>query len=112
MKQIELSKNGCSVKGDTVQEMKKMLVGDLMTERERKGKIYPKGNYKQLSQRPAGDSSLQTDRAEKGTCVHPLFGVDECPKPAHQGISAPGFLAGDGRALELQSPSFLNLSSD
>lgn len=92
--------------------MTEMLVRDLMIERERKGKMLPKGKYRQLSQPSAGDFSLQADCAEKGARVHPLLGVDECPKPAHPAISAPGFLAGDGHALELQSLSFLNLSSD
>lgn len=40
-----MSKSGCSVKGDTVQKMTEVLVNDLMTERERKWKIHPKGKY-------------------------------------------------------------------
>lgn len=92
--------------------MTEMLVSDSVTERERKGKICPKGKYRQLSQPSAGDFSLQTDCAEEGTRVHPLLDVDECPKPAHTAISAPGFLAGDGHQLELQSHFFLYLSSD
>lgn len=40
----ELSKSGCSVKGDTVQKMAEMLVSDLMTRGKEKGKYVQKGN--------------------------------------------------------------------